>query len=173
MFLRTKYWRLKFGKGRFCGSDFEQVLVPLSAVKVEIESKFDSFLTTLLAPLLASFIINQFWNSRTFFLLTCRQKQQEFQNWLMIKLVPSFKLKTNYLYHLAPPIPRKNVLIFFEGIAQGLHTTYFSSGGNVLAHNLQRSVSSYIYTLYCNTQARIGKSFLSSQRINIKPGQNL
>ena len=45
-----------------------------------------------------SFIINQFWNSRTFFLLGCRQKQREFQNRLMIRLVPSFKLKTKYLY---------------------------------------------------------------------------
>ena len=33
-----------------------------------------------------------------FFLLACRQKQREFQNWLMMKLVPSFRLKTSYLY---------------------------------------------------------------------------
>ena len=44
-----------------------------------------------------SFIINQFWNFRTFFLLACRKKQWEFQNWLMMKLIPSFKLKTNHL----------------------------------------------------------------------------
>ena len=45
-----------------------------------------------------SIIINQFWNSRTFFLLACGQKQRKFQNWLMIRLVLSFKLKTKYLY---------------------------------------------------------------------------
>ena len=35
-----------------------------------------------------------------FFLPACWQKQREFQNWLMMKLVPSFKLKTNYLYNI-------------------------------------------------------------------------
>merc|ERR1712156_1058655 len=29
--------------------------------------------------------------------MSCRQKQRKFQNWLMMKLVPFFKLKTKYL----------------------------------------------------------------------------
>ena len=36
--------------------------------------------------------------SCTFFLLDCRQKLLEFQNWLMIRIVPSFKLKIKYSY---------------------------------------------------------------------------
>ena len=45
-----------------------------------------------------SLIINQFWNSRCFCLQASRKKVWEFQNWLMIKLVPSFKLRKSHLY---------------------------------------------------------------------------
>ena len=44
-----------------------------------------------------SFIIDQFWNSRYFCLQASRKKVWEFQKWLMIRLVPSFKLKTKHL----------------------------------------------------------------------------
>ena len=46
-----------------------------------------------------SFIIDQFWNFCCFCLQASSKKVQDFQKWLMIKLVPSFKLRTRHLWH--------------------------------------------------------------------------
>ena len=46
-----------------------------------------------------SFIIIQFWNSHCFCLQASREKVREFQNWLVIKLVPSFKLRIRHLWN--------------------------------------------------------------------------
>ena len=66
-----------------------------------------------------SLIINQFWNSRTFFLIACRQKQREFLIWLMMKPFPSFRLKTNYLYNLRNSIRLKKSK--FQILHRNLH----------------------------------------------------
>ena len=71
------------------------ILVSLTTVGIQ---NFTKYIKIICLKDETSFIINQFWNSRTFFLLACGQKKQKFQNWVMMKIVPSFQLQTNYLF---------------------------------------------------------------------------
>ena len=49
-----------------------------------------------------------------FFLLAWSQKQREFQNLLMIRLVPFFKLKTRYLYQATFEMNIRQILVIWQ-----------------------------------------------------------
>ena len=83
LFLRSVYDSFKY-----------QGLVSYSFIFIFYRVKI-FFLVERMEPALSS---ARFEIPTLFFLLACRQKQQEFLNWLLIGLFSSFQLKTKYLY---------------------------------------------------------------------------